>query len=75
MTKIPILMRILNLVYEHVCSRKKIKLLWNLLKHIRIEKSDGMPLCVKMHIGSTNTNDDRTANHRAISSVDCDCIG
>jgi hypothetical protein len=39
MTKIPILMRILNLVYEHVCSRKKIKLLWNLLKHIRIEKN------------------------------------
>lgn len=40
MTKIPILMHILNSVYEHVCSRRKIKLLWNFLKHIRIENKE-----------------------------------
>jgi hypothetical protein len=34
------LMRIFHSVYEHVCSRKKIKFLWNLLKHISIENDN-----------------------------------
>jgi hypothetical protein len=57
MTKIPILMRILNSVYEHVCSQRKIRILWNLLQHIpallKIIIESGMPLLYVKHFGST----------------------